>query len=92
MFTASHNPAPYCGIKYIPDYAGPATLEITDTIVANIEAAVDTPPSHSPDGNISSFDPKPAYLQFIYTLLDGNQIFNARLKVKYDALYSTSRV
>ncbi len=22
MFTASHNPAPYCGIKYIPDYAG----------------------------------------------------------------------
>ncbi|HCF30019.1 MAG TPA: phosphoglucosamine mutase, partial [Cyanobacteria bacterium UBA11049] len=35
MFTASHNPAQYCGIKYIPDYAGPATLEITDTIVAN---------------------------------------------------------
>jgi phosphomannomutase len=32
MFTASHNPAPYCGIKYIPDYAGPATPEITDTI------------------------------------------------------------
>lgn len=36
MFTASHNPASDCGIKYIPDYAGSATLEITDTIVANI--------------------------------------------------------
>ena len=25
MFTANHNPAPYCGIKYIPDYAGLAS-------------------------------------------------------------------
>ncbi len=90
MFTASHNPAPYCGIKYIPDYAGPATPEITDTIVANIADAVDTPPS-SRAGKISTFDPKPEYLQFIYTLLDIKRIRSAQLKVKYDALYSTSR-
>ena len=25
MFTASHNPAEYLGMKFIPDYAGPAT-------------------------------------------------------------------
>ena len=91
MFTASHNPAPYCGIKYIPDYAGPATPEITDTIVANIVDAVDTPPSSKPTGTISTFNPKPEYLQFIYTLLDVNRIRSAQLKVKYDALYSTSR-
>ena len=91
MFTASHNPAPYCGIKYIPDYAGPATPEITDTIVANIVDAVDTPPSGKPTGTISTFNPKPEYLQFIYTLLDVNRIRSAQLKVKYDALYSTSR-
>ena len=91
MFTASHNPAPYCGIKYIPDYAGPATPEITDTIVANIVDAVDTPPSGKPTGKISTFNPKPEYLQFIYTLLDVNRIRSAQLKVKYDALYSTSR-
>ena len=30
MFTASHNPPEYLGIKFIPDYAGPATKEITD--------------------------------------------------------------
>ena len=47
MFTASHNPAQYCGIKYIPDYAGPATLEITDTIVANIPHADDALPASS---------------------------------------------
>lgn len=91
MFTASHNPAPYCGIKYIPDYAGPATPEITDTIVANIETASDELPSGKPSGAISTFDPKPDYLQFIYTLLDLEKIKNAQLKVKYDALYSTSR-
>ncbi|WP_413198964.1 phosphoglucomutase/phosphomannomutase family protein [Nostoc piscinale] len=91
MFTASHNPAPYCGIKYIPDYAGPATPEITDTIVANIESASDDLPSNNPSGSISIFDPKPDYLQFIYTLLDVERIKSAHLKVKYDALYSTSR-
>jgi len=93
MFTASHNPAPYCGIKYIPDYAGPATTEITDTIVANIAAASDAPAAQqaTPNPNISSFDPKPAYLEYLYTLIDSERIRSANLKVKYDALYSTSR-
>ncbi|RUR83113.1 phosphoglucomutase [Chlorogloeopsis fritschii PCC 6912] len=91
MFTASHNPAPYCGIKYIPDYAGPATPEITDTIVANIEGASDVPPPNPPVSYISTFDPKPDYMRFLYTLLDVQKIRNARLKVKYDALHSTSR-
>lgn len=91
MFTASHNPAPYCGIKYIPDYAGPATPAITDAIMANIEQADDAPPSGKNLENISTFDPKPAYLEFIYTLLDVERIRSAHLNVKYDALYSTSR-
>jgi phosphomannomutase len=91
MFTASHNPAPYCGIKYIPDYAGPATPEITDTIVANIAGAEDTPPGSIQNDKISIFDPKPEYLKFIYTLLDVERIRSAQLKVKYDALFSTSR-
>lgn len=91
MFTASHNPAPYCGIKYIPDYAGPATPEITDAIVANIPLADDAPASGQNTDKISTFDPKPDYLKFIYTLLDLDRIRSAHLKVKYDALYSTSR-
>lgn len=91
MFTASHNPAPYCGIKYIPDYAGPATPEITDTIVANIASASDAPSEGKNSEKISTFDPKPAYLEFLYTLIDVETIRKAKLKVKYDALYSTSR-
>lgn len=91
MFTASHNPAPYCGIKYIPDYAGPATPEITDTIVANIASSSDEMPTAKNSDKISRFDPKPEYMKFIYTLLDVERIRSAGLKVKYDALYSTSR-
>lgn len=91
MFTASHNPAPYCGIKYIPDYAGPATTQITDAIVANLDRVSDAPPSGNSSDRISMFDPKPAYLTAIYSILDVDRIRNAKLKVKYDALYSTSR-
>ncbi|NJL88621.1 MAG: phosphoglucomutase/phosphomannomutase family protein [Coleofasciculaceae cyanobacterium SM2_1_6] len=91
MFTASHNPAPYCGIKYIPDYAGPATPEITDTIVANIPTASEAIVSQKYPDQISYFDPKPDYLKFIYTLLDIDRIRSAGLRVKYDAIYSTSR-
>lgn len=32
MITASHNPPEYNGIKFIPEYAGPATSEITESI------------------------------------------------------------
>jgi phosphomannomutase len=91
MFTASHNPAAYCGIKYIPDYAGPATLAITDTIVANLDKASDAPPENKHSDKISTFDPQPEYFKFIYTLLDVERIRSAKLKVKYDAMYSTSR-
>lgn len=91
VFTASHNPARYCGIKYIPDYAGPATPEITDAIVANLEGSSAAPPTGDRPEQISEFDPKPEYLKFIERFLDLERIRRARLKVKYDALYSTSR-
>ncbi|NES83304.1 MAG: phosphoglucomutase/phosphomannomutase family protein, partial [Moorea sp. SIO2B7] len=90
MFTASHNPPPYCGIKYIPDYAGPATPKITDTIVANLETSSNTAPIGKHGDRIAKFDPKPEYLKFLYSLLDINAIRRAGLKVKFDALYSTS--
>jgi phosphomannomutase len=91
MFTASHNPATDCGIKYIPDYAGPATTAITDAIVAHLSNASDALPQGIPTQRICQFDPQPDYLAFIYTQLDVERIRQARLRVTYDALYSTSR-
>ncbi|MBD2775643.1 phosphoglucomutase/phosphomannomutase family protein [Iningainema sp. BLCCT55] len=90
MFTASHHPTLYCGIKYIPDYGGPATKEITDTIVAHIKGVTDIPPTEDLTGKFSCFDPKPEYLRFLYSQLDIERIRHAQLKVKYDALDSTS--
>ncbi len=91
MFTASHNPAPYCYIKYIPDFAGPATTDITDAIVSGIDTASSAAPTGIDRSRISHFDPKPAYLDFIYPQLDIERIRAAKLKVVYDAIYSTSR-
>ena len=50
MFTASHNPPEYLGIKYIPDYAGPATDDITEQIVKNIGKEL----SDVPNGSIKT--------------------------------------
>ncbi len=36
MITASHNPPQYNGLKFIPEYAGPALPDITDEIEAEI--------------------------------------------------------
>lgn len=32
VVTASHNPPEYCGIKYIPNYAGPALPDVTEVL------------------------------------------------------------
>lgn len=91
MFTASHNPAQYCGIKYIPDYAGPATKAITDAIVTYLPTASDALPQTTSSDAVIRFDPKPAYITYLQTLLDVEAMRTAQLTVKYDALYSTSR-
>jgi alpha-D-glucose phosphate-specific phosphoglucomutase len=41
MITASHNPPEYNGLKFIPEYAGPALPHITEEIEANIKAMQD---------------------------------------------------
>lgn len=42
MITASHNPPEYNGIKYIPDYAGPALPGVTDSIEEEIHRVLET--------------------------------------------------
>ncbi len=89
QFTASHNPPEYCGIKYIPDYAGPATDDITAEIVSHLNDKPDD--FHVDDVDVPRFDPSSPYLVALKELIDFKKIASARLKVGYDALYSTSR-
>lgn len=86
MFTASHNPPEYLGMKFIPDYAGPATGEITDKIVANIGKSIEK----QKDGSVTEYDFKPAYFEHIKTLIDFEAIKKLDKNIIFDGLYAAS--
>ena len=95
MFTASHNPPEYCGIKYIPDYAGPATNDITDVIVANVEKLQNGDDSFlekvDKKGKTDKFDPKPEYFKWVRKIINFDKIKQNPVKVYYDPMYATGR-
>ena len=86
MFTASHNPPEYLGIKFIPDYAGPATAEITDEIVSYLE---DSPEKYG-QGKIVKYDFSTDYFRHLETLIDFEKIKTLKTNIIYDGLYSAS--
>ena len=67
MFTASHNPPEYLGIKFIPDYAGPATSDITDEIMYNLGSSIK---EHLKKGEIKKYNFKPDYFAHLNKLID----------------------
>lgn len=92
MLTASHNPPEYSGIKYIPDYAGPATPDITDEIVSNVQLYQDGSLKfkEAPEkGKAEFFEPKKDYFECLTNLLDMKKLKESKLKVAYDPLYAT---
>jgi len=95
MFTASHNPPEYCGIKYIPDYAGPATTDITDVIVENVKKIQQGDesflPEVTPPGTTDEFDPKPDYFKLVQELIDFEKIKQANIKIFFDPLYASGK-
>ena len=86
MFTASHNPPEYLGVKYIPDYAGPATTEITEQIIKNIGKSLE----NNSSGSLKTqffFD---EYLEHIEEIVDFNKIKRMNRRIVFDALYSAA--
>ncbi len=96
MFTASHNPPEYLGIKFIPDYAGPATTEITNAIVENIENIENIKFNPTETFEISKESFKEPYYKHIESLIDFEKIreyFTSEDddgEIIYDGLYSAS--
>ncbi|MCR5260202.1 MAG: hypothetical protein K6C94_00005 [Candidatus Gastranaerophilales bacterium] len=86
MFTASHNPPEYLGMKFIPDYAGPATTEITSEIVANLDKKV----VQKPGGYINYVNFDTVYKEHIERLINFDKIAKAKFKVNYDALFGAA--
>lgn len=87
MFTASHNPPEYLGLKFIPDYAGPATSEITDQITNNLNKDFK---KFSDGGNIKKVDFSQKYFEHIEKLIDFGKIKKHNTKIIFDGLYSAT--
>lgn len=85
MLTASHNPPEYCGIKFIPEYAGPALPDITHRIEEFLAEPV-APPMVSPAPQ-QPLAPRADYFRHLLRLVDGEAIRRANLKVVVDPMY-----
>ncbi len=102
MITASHNPPRYNGIKFKGHHAGPAlsheTRRIEEILGQNLSSGW-TPStsgwafsdSASDYPGIERFDPMPAYLAHLRTLVDFDVIRGSGLHVAVDAMYGAGR-
>jgi alpha-D-glucose phosphate-specific phosphoglucomutase len=94
ILTASHNPAIYHGIKFVPEYASPAFPDVTDRIEAHTAEALARPEQVKRDDSgrlVESFDPQSAYFAKLAEVVDLDAIRSARLKVKVDCLHGAAR-
>jgi alpha-D-glucose phosphate-specific phosphoglucomutase len=94
MLTASHNPPEYNGIKFIPHYAGPATVEITSEIEREIRdlagRAVDDS-GKGPAADVKDLDVSNSYIDQLLGLIDGSVIEETGIRVLFDAMYGASQ-
>ena len=86
MFTASHNPPEYLGMKFIPEYAGPATSDITDELMINLNI----PFKCEFKGSVENYDFAPDYFAHIEKLVDINSIKKLDKNIIFDGLYAAS--
>lgn len=93
MFTASHNPPEYNGIKFIPEYAGPASLEITKAIEGKLhsQSGAENVSKRPNPQLITKFDPTEAYLKQLRTLIDIDAIKKAGINLVIDPMFATGR-
>lgn len=92
MLTASHNPPEYHGIKFIPEYAGPALPEETEKIEKNVFSVLESGKIHRmPRGGGSSLwhtvAPLEEYARHVAGLVSHEQIKGKCLKVVVDPLF-----
>lgn len=94
MITASHNPPEYNGIKFIPEYAGPALPEITDKIEKELARVIQeglvyemSLKTAQREGLCQEFDPMPDYKKHIRQLVNLDAICKANLRLVIDPMF-----
>lgn len=88
MITASHNPPEYNGIKFIPEYAGPASPEITAKIVDNIAALNLSDVKSSKSNQLTRpINPISEYVSYLKNIVDFDIFRSKPIKVVIDPMY-----
>lgn len=97
MVTASHNPAHYNGLKWMPYWGGAAPLAVTGDLERRAELlghhAVKVMPldRSQRESWTETADLRPDYFKQLLSLLDVKAIRKARLKVGVDAMHGAAR-
>lgn len=93
MFTASHNPAPFHGIKFKPYYGGAALTAITDSIekhlkilLADFEKWIEPVEEGMPP---KTLDPVPAYLGNLQQFIEWEAIQDSGFRIATDSMYGS---
>lgn len=91
-FTASHNPAPYQGLKFSPENGGPASKELTVALEKRI-AALQAKGERVPLGPAPAdrIDPSGEYKKRIAAMIDLAAIKKSGLKILVNCLHGTGR-
>lgn len=98
-FTASHNPPEYQGLKFSPDWGGPALPETTNdiekranTLLGGSGAVKDMSIAEARrQGLVEDIDPMQPYLDDLKTKIDLAIIRKANLKILANPMYGTAR-
>jgi phosphomannomutase len=85
MLTASHNPADYNGVKFIPSDGAPALPEVTDDVVGRLG---EEPPVPDEPGTVERVDLFSPYLEHATGVVDADL---SEVSVVYDAIHGSGR-
>lgn len=97
MITASHNPPEYNGIKFIPDYAGPAEDKITKEVENNLNKLLKRSNIYNlvhkitknkdAENNIYYISDFSGYIDRILSLIDKDKISKSKPKICVDTMF-----
>ncbi len=98
VITGGHRPPEWNGLKFIPEYGGPASPEIVAEIEENMalsapdEKIFSLPPAKAEEqGLVEEIDPRADYFARLRKLVDLAAVRRAGLSIVYDPLYGAGR-
>jgi len=89
MFTSSHNPALYNGLKVKAEYGGSAPESVTSQIEAHLPDHPPVPPSSG--DSVPRVDLRTPYLNRIRKLIDRDRLTSSPIRVVVDSMYGSAQ-